>query len=63
NVEADLSTEPDGLFVSFEAIQSGRVRLVEGAGEGYIELEGSPEMVLEVGDIAQAVRQVRENAT
>lgn len=48
NPDADLSTEPDGLFVSFNAIEGGRVRLVEGAEEGYVELEGSPDMVLEI---------------
>src|SRR5438067_8034355 len=48
NPEADLSTEPDGLFVSYEAIRTGRVRLIKGAEQGYIELEGSPDMTLEV---------------
>ncbi len=44
---AELSTEPDGCFVSFESLKSGRVRLVEG-NEGYVEMEGAPDMVLEV---------------
>jgi Uma2 family endonuclease len=48
NEEAQLSTEPDAMFVSFDAIKSGRVKLVEAVGEGYRELSGSPEMVLEV---------------
>jgi Uma2 family endonuclease len=48
NLEANLSTEPDGLFVSYEAIRTGRVRLIKGAEQGYIELEGSPDMALEV---------------
>jgi Uma2 family endonuclease len=48
NAEADLSTEPDGTFVSFESLRSGRVRTV-GAGAGEpTELEGAPDMVLEV---------------
>jgi Uma2 family endonuclease len=42
-----LSTEPDGTFVSFESLRRGRIELVEGA-EGFIELEGTPDMVLEV---------------
>jgi Uma2 family endonuclease len=46
---AGLSTEPDGTFVSYEALRSGRVRRIEAAaGTDYIELEGSPEMTLEV---------------
>ncbi len=42
-----LSTEADGTFVSFESLRSGRVRMVEGA-VGFVELEGAPDMVLEV---------------
>ncbi|GMU20099.1 MAG: hypothetical protein AMXMBFR13_01990 [Phycisphaerae bacterium] len=45
--EAGLSTEPDGLFVSRDSIRSGRVKWIEGAEES-VEIEGSPDMVLEV---------------
>jgi Uma2 family endonuclease len=48
NEEADISNQPDGMFVSTDAIQSCRVRVIEGRGSGHVELEGSPEMVLEV---------------
>src|SRR5262245_31152867 len=48
NDDADLSCEPDGLFVSYEALASGRVRLVPGTVSEYREFEGSPEMTLEV---------------
>jgi Uma2 family endonuclease len=48
NAEADLSTNPDGIFASTASLQSGRVRLVAGAEEGYVELEGTPDMVLEI---------------
>jgi Uma2 family endonuclease len=48
NADANLSTEPDATFVSFEAMRTGRVRLVEGEIEGFKELEGTPDMVLEV---------------
>ena len=44
-----LSTAPDGLFVSYDALQSGRVlQLANAKGVGTIELVGAPEMVLEV---------------
>src|SRR5262249_19590065 len=46
--EAKLSTVPDGVFVSQESFQRSRVRLAKGAEEGYVELEGSPDMVREV---------------
>jgi Uma2 family endonuclease len=45
---AELSTEPDGVFVPYDAVRQGRVRFVEGAEEGHVELEGTPDMVLEV---------------
>jgi Uma2 family endonuclease len=48
NSEADLSTEPDGMFVSYEALRTGRVKRLEGNWPGYFQLEGTPEMVLEV---------------
>ncbi len=48
NPDADLSTEPDALFASYDSVSSGRVRWVEGAEEGYVEVEGTPDMVLEV---------------
>lgn len=46
NIEAALSTEPAGMFISDDSIREGRVRLEE--GENSVEVEGSPDMVLEV---------------
>jgi Uma2 family endonuclease len=48
NESANLATEADGTFCSFEGIAAKRVRLVEGVEEGHVEIEGSPDMVLEV---------------
>ena len=48
NEEADLSGNPDGTFVSNSGFRAARVRLIEGAEAGHVELEGSPDMVLEV---------------
>ena len=45
---AEISTEPDSMFFTYETLQSGRVRLVEGAVRDYVEVEGSPNMVLEI---------------
>jgi len=44
----DLSCVPDGTFFTAQALQSGRIALVSGAREGYVELEGTPDMVLEI---------------
>lgn len=46
-VAADFSCQPDATFVSFASLDD-EVRLIEGKKEGYVELEGSPDMVLEV---------------
>jgi Uma2 family endonuclease len=48
NPAANFSTQPDGLYVSYAALHSGRVHRIPGRVHGVIELEGSPEMVLEV---------------
>lgn len=48
NIDADVSNQPDGTFVSTESFRTGQVRIIEGRGEGHVELEGSPDMVLEV---------------
>ena len=46
----ELSTEPDATFVSWNALETGRVRLLPRAGhpDEFVELEGSPDWVLEV---------------
>ncbi len=48
NVRADISGNPDATFVSNKALETGDARLIEGKEGGYVELEGSPDMVLEV---------------
>ncbi len=48
NLAADISAVPDGSFFSNESLRTGRVRLVPGAAGGFVEVEGSPDMVLEV---------------
>src|SRR5262249_48991899 len=46
NATAGLSTEPDGSFFSFDALRDGRGLLTEGVKS--LEIEGSPDMALEV---------------
>jgi Uma2 family endonuclease len=48
NIDANLSAGPDGIFISEASLSSDRVRLVKGKKGGYVELEGTPDMVLEV---------------
>jgi Uma2 family endonuclease len=46
NPDAELSTEPDWMFVSWKAVRSGRVRLDR--GDDSVEVVGTPDMVLEI---------------
>ena len=48
NTDADISCKPDATFIATETLRSGEARLVEGMEEGYVEVEGSADMVLEV---------------
>jgi Uma2 family endonuclease len=45
---ARASVEPDGAFVSYDALRTGRVRELLGRRGGVMRLEGAVEMVLEV---------------
>lgn len=49
--QADLSVEPDVVFISYESLGAGRVRLVpKASGEPgrYVELEGGPDLIVEI---------------
>lgn len=48
---ADLSAEPDILFVTEESLDSGRVRLVRkatGEPDRFVEMEGAPDLIVEI---------------
>lgn len=59
NVEADISVVPDALFASEAALQD-RLRLLDTTGEGYDELDGSPDMVLEVVSYSSVRKNTRQ---
>lgn len=48
NLPAEFSGVPDGTYVSFASLRAGRAKYVEGADGGYTELEGIPDLVIEV---------------
>jgi hypothetical protein len=48
NFAGDISGNPDGTFITNATLLSDRVRLIEGKRGGYVEIQGSPDMVLEV---------------
>ena len=48
---ADLSVEPDIVFVSHDTLNEGRARLVPksaGVSDRYVELEGPPDLIVEI---------------
>lgn len=50
NETANLSSIPDAVFILWASLESGRVRLVprEGVEGQYMEVEGTPDWVLEI---------------
>lgn len=63
NVDADIAVKPDAVFVSHAARQD-RVRFLEGVKGGYVEMEGSHDMVLEVvsdSSVRKDTQQLRQD--
>lgn len=58
--QAGLSTEPDLMFCSWETIRTGKARLIPGARHGFTEVEGSPDLVVEIVSDSSA-RKDREH--
>jgi Uma2 family endonuclease len=48
NLEAGISSQPDGTFISHAGLRDQRVKLVPGKAGGFVELLGVPDMILEV---------------
>jgi Uma2 family endonuclease len=63
NIEANLASEPDGLFYLWETMRSERLRMVPGAETGYTQLEGTPDGVLEIvsnGSVTKDLKNLRD---
>ena len=58
-----LSTEPDGMIVSHEALRDGRVELVGGDTGTQTELVGSPEVVIEIVSESSEVKDTEWTMT
>lgn len=57
-----LSAEPDVVVVTWERLQEGKVREVPAAGKGpgrFVELEGSPDLVVEIVSDASVRKDLR----
>jgi Uma2 family endonuclease len=65
NVEANVSNEPDAAFALWETLEQQRLRLVpkDGKEDKYMELEGTPDWVLEIvsdSSVRKDTRRLRE---
>ncbi len=63
NVAANLASEPDGMFYFWETMKSKRLIMVPGVKSGYMELEGTPDAVLEIisnSSVSKDRRDLRE---
>lgn len=59
---ADVSAEPDVVFISDASLDSGRVRLVPKAAGGpdrYIEVEGPPDLIVEIVSDSSVIKDTR----
>jgi Uma2 family endonuclease len=64
--EADLSVEPDVVFIAEESLNSGRVQLVPKARmepDRYIELEGPPDLIVEIVSDSSVAKDTRRLPT
>jgi Uma2 family endonuclease len=59
NDDADLSTEPDAMFVSKASIRSQRVTKVRNRDGRYMSIMGSPDWVLELVSKSSVVKDTR----
>jgi Uma2 family endonuclease len=65
NPVAEVSNNPDAVFLSWETLDTERARLIarEGAPGQFVEIEGAPDWVLEVVSLSSVnkdTRQLRE---
>lgn len=64
NESAEISTEPDALFFTWEAWQSGRVAMAPSeSGKPNFEVVGQPDMVLEVVSDSSVKKDLRDLRT
>ncbi|MFL5343124.1 MAG: Uma2 family endonuclease [Gemmataceae bacterium] len=56
---AMLSSQPDALFALHATLDTHLLRIIEGQREGFVEFEGTPDMVLEIVS-ASSVKKDKE---
>lgn len=59
NVEADLSTNPDMVAISWQSLESGKVRYIR-KNRREMEIEGSPDWMLEIVSASSVTKDRRD---
>lgn len=60
NLAAEISNEPDAFFVSWDTYTSGKACMIPAKdGKGHIELEGSPDLALEVVSPSSVIKDTQ----
>ncbi len=59
NEVANLTAQPDGIFLSRQGLRTGRIRFVGGTNGDYVELEGTPDTVLELVSTSSVVKDYK----
>jgi Uma2 family endonuclease len=62
NPAAEVSNNPDAVFLAWETLDAGRVRLIPRQGEPgqFIEIEGTPDWVLEVVSLSSVQKDTQQ---
>jgi Uma2 family endonuclease len=60
NVEADVSNNPDMVALFWDSLESGRVRYVTNRRGRDVEIEGSPDWVLEIVSDSSVAKDTRD---
>jgi Uma2 family endonuclease len=60
NIDADVSNNPDMVSMTWESIESGKVRFVESSKDRVREIEGSPDWVLEIVSRSSVTKDKRD---
>ncbi|MEI7687206.1 MAG: Uma2 family endonuclease [Planctomycetota bacterium] len=60
NKEADVSNNPDMMAIRWQTVEEGKVRYVESSKNREVEIEGSPDWVLEIVSRSSALKDKRD---
>jgi len=60
NIEADVSNNPDMMAISWANLESGKTRYIAAKKNREVEIEGSPDWVLEIVSASSQIKDTRD---